>query len=151
MEPDYQTFADMIQAVFALLVLFTTMRCGIRQSLGLGPCGHSKTHQWNSVTPEVLHLIGWGVVWISLSVELSSQPKYCTKRDGSRLWTEPCNTLYAAYALSIFLWMLFCISFGYVMLVMLRKAVDKLRERQTSEKPNVWIRDTNSRISKSIY
>ena len=113
------------------------MRCGIRQSLGLGPCGHRNRHDWNSITPEFFHIVVWGVVWISLSVELSSQPKYCTKPDGSHLWTEPCNTLYAAYALSIFLWVLFCISYGYVAMAMLQQAVDKLRERRAKETPNV--------------
>ena len=74
------------------------------------------------------------MVWISLTVELSSQPKYCTKPDGGRLWTEPCNTLYAAYALSIFLWVLFCISYAYVALAMLQQAVEALRQRQANER-----------------
>ena len=118
------------------------MKCGIKQSLRLQPCKHRRKHAWNSLTPEFINWIAFGTVWISLSVELSSQPKYCTNHSGGRLYTEPCNTLYAAYGLSIVLWVLFCISYAYVAVAMFRQAVDGIRR----ERGNSGSRSKNEEV-----
>ena len=109
------------------------MKCGIKQSLGLQPCKHRNRHEWNCFTHECINWFVFGTVWISLSVELSSQPKYCTAKSGGRLYSEPCNTLYAAYGMSIALWVLFSITCAYVALATLRQAIhEKIAKEKAS-------------------
>jgi len=122
------------QPAIVLFNIYNMIKCGIKQSLRLQPCKHNDRHTWTSMSLEFFNWVVFGVAWISLSVELSSQPTYCTTPNGSRLWTEPCNTLYAAYALSIFGWVLFCTSYAYVAYAMLAQAVDQLREKQANER-----------------
>ena len=112
-----------------MIILFNMMKCGVKQRLGSQPCKHGNRHEWNCLTDEFIDWIAFGIVWISLSVELSSRPKYCTSKIGGRLYSGPCNTLYAAYGMSIALWVLFSITYTYVALAILRRPVEAKREK----------------------
>jgi hypothetical protein len=105
------------------------MKCGVKRILGSQSCKYGKRHEWNCLTDEFIDWVVFGIVWASLSVELSSQPKYCTTKTGGRFYSDPCNTLYAAYGMSIALWVLFSVSWIYVALTILRQVVETKREQ----------------------
>lgn len=99
-------------------------------------CTHACTHRWKIFRMEAIQ---WGLflaIWIVDSVDLSCDTQYCVAHNGDRLFTKPCNCYYAAYALSLFAWLLFSTTFAYVSFVCISEAPKPMvHEKGCAEDP----------------